>query len=68
LSKPCEIRVATVFYKPEKNKTEREPNYFIHKTDAWAVFPHEMVGCTLDEIMEKKPVPERIFKILKGTG
>jgi hypoxanthine phosphoribosyltransferase len=67
-SKPCEIRVATVFYKPEKNKTEREPNYFIHKTDAWAVFPHEMVGCTLDEIIEKKPVPERIFKILKGTG
>lgn len=68
LSTPCEIKVATVFYKPEKNKTEREPNYFIHKTDAWAVFPHEMVGCTLKEIIEKKPVPERIFKILKDTG
>ena len=67
LRKPCEIKVATVFYKPEKNKTEIKPNYFIHKTKSWAVFPHEMVGCTLKEIMEKKPVPERIFKILKDT-
>jgi hypothetical protein len=49
------------------NKTEIKPNYFIHKTKSWAVFPHEMVGCTLKEIMEKKPVPERIFKILKDT-
>lgn len=68
LSEPCEIKVATVFYKPKKNKTKRKPDYFVHKTKSWTVFPHEMVGCTLKEIMEKKPVPERIFKILKGTG
>ena len=49
-----EIRVATPYYKPSKNLTENEPDYFLHKTDKWLVFPHELDGLTFDEIKENK--------------
>ena len=42
-----EIRVATPYFKPTKNKTNRKPDYYIHETDKWLVFPHELEGCLL---------------------
>ena len=30
--------------------------YYLHKTDQWLVFPHELQGLTLDEISNNKPV------------
>ena len=50
-----EIRVATPYYKPNKNKTNRAPDYYLHETDKWLVFPHELDGLTLDEIKDRKP-------------
>ena len=50
-----DIRVATPYFKPTKNLTETEPDYFIHKTDKWLVFPHELEGLTIDEIRSNKP-------------
>ena len=50
-----EIRVATPYYKPSKNKTSRVPDYYLHETDKWLVFPHELDGLTLDEIKDHKP-------------
>ncbi|SEA11242.1 phosphoribosyltransferase [Microbulbifer marinus] len=50
-----EIRVATPYYKPANNKTEREPDYYIHKTSEWLVFPHEIDGLSREEILEYKP-------------
>ncbi len=47
---PDEIRVATVYYKPGRNKSQRMPDHFIHETDRWLVFPHEFGDCTPDEI------------------
>jgi hypoxanthine phosphoribosyltransferase len=60
LKKACkkntpEIRVATPYFKPLKNKTDRKPDYFLHETDEWLVFPHELEGLTLDEIKANKP-------------
>ena len=60
LKKACkkntpEIRVATPYFKPLKNKTDRKPDYFLHETDEWLVFPHELAGLTLDEIKANKP-------------
>ena len=49
-----EIRVATPYYKPSKNLTKNEPDYFLHETDKWLVFPHELDGLTVDEIKENK--------------
>jgi hypoxanthine phosphoribosyltransferase len=47
---PAEIRVATVYYKPGRNQTDRVPDYFIHCTDKWLVFPHELAGLSPSEI------------------
>ena len=50
-----EIKVATPYFKPKKNKTERKPDFYIHETEKWLVFPHELEGLSMDEIMEFKP-------------
>jgi hypoxanthine phosphoribosyltransferase len=64
---PHDIRIATVYYKPGNNKTNREPDYYIHETDLWLVFPHELNGLTPEEISENKPrVAELIKKVKKS--
>ena len=50
-----EIRIATPYFKPTKNKTNRTPDYYIHETDKWLVFPHELEGLTAEEIRSNKP-------------
>ena len=52
---PGDVRVATPWYKPGKNKTDRAPDFYIHETDAWLVFPHELQGLTATEVVEGKP-------------
>jgi hypoxanthine phosphoribosyltransferase len=52
---PREIRIATAYFKPSNNQTDRVPDYFIHETDAWLVFPHELNGLTREEILRRKP-------------
>ena len=60
LKKACkkntpDIRIATPYYKPKNNKTGKAPDYFLHETDEWLVFPHELHGLTADEIRQHKP-------------
>ena len=50
-----EIRIATPYYKPGNNKTERVPDSYVHETDDWLVFPHELDGLTTEEIRSNKP-------------
>lgn len=50
-----EVRIATPYFKPNNNRTERNPDFFIHKTNDWLVFPHELDGLSLEEIAEHKP-------------
>ena len=52
---PHDVRVATPWYKPSKNVTDREPDYFIHETDRWLVFPHELQGLSVEEVRSGKP-------------
>lgn len=51
---PGTIRIATVYYKHKQRRTGRKPDFYIHETDAWLVFPHELRGLTLDEIKAHK--------------
>ena len=51
---PQVVRVATIFAKPEKRISNIKPDYFIHTTQNWLVFPHELVGLTEEEIRENK--------------
>ena len=50
-----EIKVATPYFKPKNNETNRTPDYFLHETDRWLVFPHELEGLSIEEIIENKP-------------
>ncbi len=53
---PEVIKIATVYYKPSKRKVECTPDYFIHETDDWLVFPHELHGLSREEVAASKPV------------
>jgi len=52
---PREIRIATVYWKPKRNQTDLQPHYYVHQTDEWLVFPHEICGLTEAEIRAHKP-------------
>lgn len=58
---PEHIRIATIYYKPERNRSRLVPDYYIHATDQWLVFPHELNGLTREEILQHKPVDETFF-------
>jgi uncharacterized protein len=49
-----EVRVATIYYKPSKNLTKIIPDYFVHETNKWLVFPHEFSGYPRDELIQNK--------------
>ena len=51
---PHQIKVATPWYKPNKNQTDFEPDFYLHQTDEWLVFPHEIQGLDEDEIQNGK--------------
>jgi hypoxanthine phosphoribosyltransferase len=58
---PEQIRVATVYYKPARNRSSLTPDFYVRATDQWLVFPHEVNGLTREEILANKPVDESFF-------
>lgn len=50
-----QLKVATPYFKPGNNRTGRVPDYYLHSTDQWLVFPHELVGLTPQELLDHKP-------------
>ena len=54
LNMPKVIKIACPWYKPSKNVTDIKPDYYLHETDKWLVFPHELSGLTPDEIRTGK--------------
>lgn len=61
---PKDVRIATVYYKPDNNKTGRVPEYYVYKTDKWLVFPHELNDLSDEELIKHKP---EIFKLMQGV-
>ena len=55
---PNKVRIATTYYKPTRNKSILKPDFFVHETDLWLVFPHELQGLTDAEIKAHKPTSE----------
>lgn len=51
---PDVVKVATVYYKPSNREVETPPDFFVHETDKWLVFPHELHGLTDEEIAANK--------------
>ena len=63
---PADIRIATVWYKPARNRTQLKPDWFIHESNDWLVFPHEIDGLTPEEIRAHKPAAEVILAPIRG--
>lgn len=51
---PETIKVACPWYKPARNLTSLTPDFYLHATDRWLVFPHELCGLSPQEIIEGK--------------
>ena len=60
---PSDIRVATLYFKPARNTTDRVPDFYLHETDQWTVFPHELRGCSIEELRDTKRLPNRYFDL-----
>ena len=60
-----EIKVATPYFKPNKNQTNRQPDFYLHETEKWLVFPHELEGLSLQEIIDSKPELGDLIKQIK---
>lgn len=61
---PEDIRVAVPYYKPDRNQTERVPDYCLHETAQWIKFPHSLEGLTADEVRAHRP---ELFDILASA-
>ena len=59
---PHQVKVATPWFKPGNNATSRVPDFYLHETDQWLVFPHEINGLSENELSEGKGA---IFEILQ---
>lgn len=47
---PNNIKVATIYYKPKRNKTGKVPDYYVKDSDEWIVFPHELEGLSIYQV------------------
>ena len=60
---PADVRIATVFWKPGANLTDIRPDFHMHSTEDWIVFPHELEGLSDEEVRIKDPV---VYALLHG--
>jgi hypothetical protein len=51
---PAQIRIATVYYKASRNRSRLRPDHFVHETEQWLVFPHELSGLSDEELRAHK--------------
>jgi len=66
------IKIATVFYKPDNSQVNFEPDYYLHKTDNWLLFPHELQGLSKIELSDKKPhistIRQQLIRMMMQSG
>lgn len=52
---PKTIKLACPWYKPTKNATKIAPDFYLHTTEKWLIFPHEISGLSITELQQYKP-------------
>jgi uncharacterized protein len=65
LNMPRNVKIATPWYKPQSNETSLKPDFHLHETEKWIVFPHELAGLSFEEIASGKTELAPILDILK---
>jgi hypoxanthine phosphoribosyltransferase len=59
------IKLAMPYFKPAHNLTSRTPDFYLHTTSEWLVFPHELQGLTDTEIMGKHGLQDLTPRLLQ---
>ncbi len=49
------VKIACPWYKPDNNRTAIQPDFYLHETAKWLVFPHEIAGLERAELAQGKP-------------
>lgn len=51
---PHDVKIATLWQRPSFKAVDFDPDFYLHQTEEWLVFPYEMSGLTMDEIKKHK--------------
>jgi hypoxanthine phosphoribosyltransferase len=51
---PKDVRIACPYFKPKNTTVPLKPDYYIHESEEWLVFPHEVSGLSAEELAEGK--------------
>ena len=59
---PEDVRIATLWYRPDEHAVAGPPDFFLTQTEDWLVLPYELSGLSLSEIYENKPFLKDIIE------
>jgi hypoxanthine phosphoribosyltransferase len=65
---PDDIRIAVPWYKPSRNETDLVPDYYVHETAEWLVFPHELDALSPEELRAARPEIARIVEAAMSSA
>jgi hypothetical protein len=65
---PEDIRIAVPWYKPARNETDIVPDYYLHETSEWLVFPHELDALTPEELRAARPAVADVVEQTRTAG
>lgn len=66
---PLNIKIACPWFKPNRNTTDFQPDFFVHTSEKWLVFPHELKGLSPEDILEGKgsEIAATISAVMNGS-
>lgn len=59
-----EVKIAVPWFKPVHNTTQRIPDFYLHETSDWLVFPHELCGLDSEDLLQKPGLAELAEQLL----
>ena len=62
---PRTLKIACPWFKPGNNRTALRPDFYLHETDDWIVFPHELADLSFAEIAEGKTELTEILDVFE---
>src|SRR5690606_34302908 len=64
---PPQVKLAVPWFKPARNETPIEPDWYLHTPDDWLVFPHELADLSDGDLRHGKsgplPLRERLLAL-----
>lgn len=60
---PSQVKVATLYQRKGFNRTGLKPDFCLHDTSDWLVFPYELKGLSETEIAQHKPYAAPFMRV-----